>query len=65
MRLVLQRVTQASVAVDGAAISSIGPGLLCLAGLTRADVEVTVIILQRSLKEADFLLSLFSMIERP
>ncbi|HEV8502212.1 MAG TPA: D-aminoacyl-tRNA deacylase [Casimicrobiaceae bacterium] len=43
MRAVLQRVRHASVAVDDAAIASIGPGLLVLAGVladdSRDDVE--------------------------
>ena len=43
MRAVLQRVRHASVAVDDAAIASIGPGLLVLAGMLaddgRDDVE--------------------------
>ncbi|KNE59225.1 D-tyrosyl-tRNA(Tyr) deacylase [Allomyces macrogynus ATCC 38327] len=37
MRAVLQRVTQASVAVDGAVISSVGKGLCVLVGITRDD----------------------------
>ena len=37
MRLVVQRVKQASVTVDGKCISSIGPGLLVLAGVSLSD----------------------------
>jgi D-aminoacyl-tRNA deacylase len=37
MRLVLQRVTRASVSVDGAEVSSIGPGYLVLVGVGHGD----------------------------
>ena len=37
MRLVVQRVKRASVSVDGACISEIGPGLLVLAGVSQGD----------------------------
>jgi D-tyrosyl-tRNA(Tyr) deacylase len=37
MRVVLQRVTRASVAVDGAVVSSIGLGYLLLVGIGRGD----------------------------
>lgn len=37
MRLVLQRVTRASVTVDGAVVGSIGQGLLCLVGISADD----------------------------
>jgi D-tyrosyl-tRNA(Tyr) deacylase len=37
MKLVVQRVKQASVAVEGELISSIGPGLLVLAGVSHDD----------------------------
>ncbi|MCD4651590.1 MAG: D-tyrosyl-tRNA(Tyr) deacylase [Candidatus Cloacimonetes bacterium] len=37
MKLVLQRVTQASVSVDGKIIAEIGQGLLILAGVGRED----------------------------
>lgn len=37
MRLVIQRVKQASVAVDGKRISAIGQGLLVLAGVSHSD----------------------------
>ncbi|MEO6701376.1 MAG: D-aminoacyl-tRNA deacylase [Jatrophihabitantaceae bacterium] len=37
MRAVVQRVTSASVAVDGAVISEIGAGLLILLGITHSD----------------------------
>ena len=39
MRAVIQRVTSASVAVDGEIVSSIGPGLLCLIGIADGDTE--------------------------
>lgn len=37
MRVVVQRVQQAAVAVDGAEVAAIGPGLLVLAGFEAAD----------------------------
>lgn len=37
MRAVVQRVSEASVRVDGALVSRIGPGLLVLLGVGRAD----------------------------
>jgi len=37
MRVVLQRVTSASVTVDGAVIGAIGPGLLILLGIANGD----------------------------
>jgi len=37
MRAVLQRVTHASVSVDGETIASIGPGLLVLLGIAKGD----------------------------
>jgi len=39
VRIVLQRVKNASVTVEGAEISSIGPGLLLLVGVERGDGE--------------------------
>lgn len=39
MRAVLQRVTQASVAVDGAVVGSIATGLLVLVGVAKGDEE--------------------------
>ena len=39
MRIVLQRVKSASVAVDGERISEIGPGLLLLVGVATGDGE--------------------------
>lgn len=37
MRALIQRVTEASVAVDGEAIGEIGPGLVALIGATHSD----------------------------
>jgi D-aminoacyl-tRNA deacylase len=42
MRALVQRVTHASVAVDGRTIAAIGPGLLVLLGVSRDDGEATV-----------------------
>ena len=39
MRLVLQRVTEASVTVDGAVVGSIGAGLMVLCGISEEDDE--------------------------
>lgn len=39
MRAVVQRVSSASVSVDGQEVSAIGPGLLVLLGVTREDTE--------------------------
>ncbi|MDO9390197.1 MAG: D-aminoacyl-tRNA deacylase [bacterium] len=41
MRLVIQRVSSASVTVDGAVIGKIGPGLCLLCGFTHGDTEST------------------------
>ncbi|MCU0751727.1 MAG: D-aminoacyl-tRNA deacylase, partial [Akkermansiaceae bacterium] len=37
MRAVIQRVTQAAVAIDGQTVSRIGPGLLVLLGVEEID----------------------------
>ena len=42
MRAVLQRVRNASVAVDGSIVSSIGTGLLCLAGIEKNDSQADI-----------------------
>lgn len=39
MRLVIQRVLEASVAIDGKVVSAIGPGLLVLVGVENGDTE--------------------------
>ncbi len=42
MKAVLQRVTRASVTVDGRVVSRIGPGLLVLLGVARSDGDPDV-----------------------
>lgn len=42
MRSVVQRVSSASVSVDGSEVSSIGPGLLVLLGVRRGDGEAEI-----------------------
>ncbi len=42
MRVVLQRVSQASVAIDGATVGEIGRGLLLLVGFTDGDDEAAL-----------------------
>lgn len=39
MKLVIQRVTRASVTVDGSLISSIGPGMMVLVGIADTDID--------------------------
>ena len=39
MRVIIQRVTSASVVVGGAVVSSIGRGLLVLVGISRDDAQ--------------------------
>ncbi len=39
MKIVLQRVKEASVSVDGTYVSKIGPGLLLLVGIAKDDTE--------------------------
>jgi len=41
MKILLQRVTQADVSVDGATVSRVGPGLLAFLGLERDDRRST------------------------
>jgi D-tyrosyl-tRNA(Tyr) deacylase len=49
MRAVVQKVTAASVEVDGAVVSSIGTGLLCLVGLARTDTDADATALARKI----------------
>ena len=39
MRVILQRVTSASVTVSGQVVAQIGAGLLCLCGITTTDKD--------------------------
>jgi len=39
MRVIVQRVSKASVTVDGEVTGAIGPGLLCLVGIGEGDTE--------------------------
>lgn len=45
MRVILQRVSQASVTVEGQVISRIGPGLLILLGVGHGDGEEQAVFL--------------------
>lgn len=49
MRAVVQRVARASVAVDGAVVGSIGPGLCVLVGVTHDDGEADAALLAAKL----------------
>jgi len=51
MRVVLQRVSRAAVAVDGETVASIGRGLLLLVGAARADTQEKVRRLARKCVE--------------
>ena len=39
MRTVIQRVSKASVVVEGRTVASIGPGLMCLIGIAEGDSQ--------------------------
>jgi len=47
VRVLLQRVSQASVSVDGDVVSSIGPGLLLLVGVGQGDPESHVALAEK------------------
>ena len=49
MRAVVQRVSQASVAVDGETVSMIGRGFLILLGITHRDGEAEALLLVRKI----------------
>ena len=51
MRALLQRVSRAEVRVDGAAVGSIGPGLLVFLGVGHGDDEATADALARRICE--------------
>lgn len=59
MRVVLQRVSAAQVGVDGAVVSSIGPGLLILVGIAREDDDAVA----KSMAQRVMSLRIFSDIE--
>jgi len=50
VRALVQRVTRASVRVDGAVVSQIGPGLLVLLGITHTDDAASVAALARKVR---------------
>lgn len=50
MRVVLQRVKQASVSVDGQEISKIGHGFLILLGISNTDTEINIPLLVDKIK---------------
>jgi D-tyrosyl-tRNA(Tyr) deacylase len=47
MRVVLQRVTRGSVAVDGQIVGEVGPGFVALVGVTHGDTPETAALLAR------------------
>lgn len=49
MKMVIQRVSRATVTVDGQRVAAIGPGLLVLAGLERGDGETEITAAARRL----------------
>ncbi|HXG25585.1 MAG TPA: D-aminoacyl-tRNA deacylase [Candidatus Binatia bacterium] len=51
MRVVLQRVARASVAIDGRSVASIGPGMLVLLGVGHGDDEAVASALARRTTE--------------
>src|SRR5258708_11805194 len=51
MRALVQRVTQASVEVDGAVVGQIGPGLLVLLGVAKPDTTTAAEFLARKVLE--------------
>ncbi|HYT10517.1 MAG TPA: D-aminoacyl-tRNA deacylase [Mycobacteriales bacterium] len=51
MRAVVQRVSSASVSVDGNVVGAIGPGLLVLVGVTHSDGPDTAAALARKVHE--------------
>jgi D-tyrosyl-tRNA(Tyr) deacylase len=51
VRAVVQRVTTASVTVDGEVVGEIGPGLLVLVGVTHTDDAATAATLARKVHE--------------
>lgn len=61
MKLVVQRVTSASVSVDGKEISSIGKGCMVLVGLTYTDTQETIVVLAKKLVK----LRIFADAEKP
>ena len=51
MRIVIQRVTEASVTIDGQLHSTIGPGMMVLVGVREGDTEDDMRWLAQGLEE--------------
>ncbi len=51
MRAVLQRVTEASVTVDGSVVGAIGPGLLVFLGVGKADTDKDLIFMVEKISQ--------------
>ena len=54
MRVVVQRVMEASVVVSGTAVASISKGLLLLLGITHTDTEEDILVGEKNKSTQDF-----------